>query len=271
MSSRQRLSILERAKENAEESVLREREQREKVTAENAELQAQLRDLRVKYGIDELIDHPSASTAPTARGDAENSGDLSTWPALLLDTKALQTSLEDENRSRRDKIATLREAGAMLGPDPESVMQFNAVLDGLMPKRGSGGADVGLAHLVVVEDRLVEMKSHRAALEEHLAHLNRVHADRSATDERNFTATSLMSQRLWKLEEHTAALREVVFQDSELYRGSREGFDPTRSEHSFSMSTDGHGVSDWRGSDSLLNLGSPLSSSAASLLNKFTF
>jgi len=328
-----RLSILEQAKENADESVLREREARACISAENAELVAEIRQLRQRYGLDDLMDQagatdsagsgrglPSAATSATAPGGIDDgprghaplssstpkfdrsdrarpdsgaprvgvtgphttdachgSGDgtgvlpataagvtvtVTTWSDLLQETKALQSQLQQQEGSRRETLAALRRAGARLGPDPESIHQFNTVLDGMAPAESALGTTTALAQLIAVEDRLAAMQHQRTALEEHLAYLNRVHADRAVVDERSITASSLLSRRVWALEEHTAAVREALH-----YRGG--GFvdvssvgalgGTNRTERSLSVSsTDGH--TDWLDShESLAPQPSPVS------------
>jgi chromosome segregation ATPase len=68
-----RIAILERAKEQADETAARERALREETAAVNAELAVQLEQYRKKYGINELSEHVSSATlsrdtaaAPTA-------------------------------------------------------------------------------------------------------------------------------------------------------------------------------------------------------------
>lgn len=290
-SAQKRVSILERAKENAEETVLRERSQREKVAAENAELRAELESIRTRYGLDELMNRsasestarmtPRSGDRRSAHAGAEadvssGSGRVVTatsWSGLLQDTKAMQTRLEHQDRARRDALAEYRLAGATLAPDPESARQFNQVLDSLLPQAGGGQAR-GLAHLIAVEDRLAEVKSQRSALEEHLAYLNRIHSERSAADEQNFTAASLLSQRLWKLEEHAAMLREAVVVGGAYGRGvypspTRGTNTPgaARSERSMSVASGLSGVEpgDWldMSSDSLHAPASPIPRTSA--------
>eukprot|EP00038_Savillea_parva_P007785 m.172522 g.172522 ORF g.172522 m.172522 type:complete len:337 (+) comp13552_c0_seq1:286-1296(+) len=221
---------LEQAKEAAEVALEKERAQRVHLAAENARLSAQLHELRAKQGFNKLLGHdPDAAEASvndgsagtdTTRAAATGASDSGyvypeggwvSWATLLQDTKAMQLRMQREDATRRKFIAALRKSGDALGPDDESVRQYHAVLDGLTPKDTGGVGDVGLAHLLTVEDRLTELKGQRSALEEHLAYLNRVHAERSSGDPLRYTASSLLAQRLWKLEEHTAALREVVF------------------------------------------------------------
>ena len=87
--------------------------------------------------------------------------------------------------------------------------KFNEVLESLRPfdPKTSGADGTGLAILIQIEERIREMKSQRTKLEEHLAHLNRIHAERSSRDSRKVDATRLLSQRVWELEVETAAFR----------------------------------------------------------------
>lgn len=50
----------------------------------------------------------------------------SDWAGLLQEAKALQTSLLQQDKARNERIDTLRRAGELLGPDPESIAQVRS-------------------------------------------------------------------------------------------------------------------------------------------------
>eukprot|EP00041_Stephanoeca_diplocostata_P021906 m.517779 g.517779 ORF g.517779 m.517779 type:complete len:289 (+) comp21936_c0_seq2:887-1753(+) len=162
-----------------------------------------------RYGLQELeADTPAVDVRESAVVPTPAAPPPVTWPALLKRAKEMQLMYREQDTSRLAKISEVRQLAADTGPDADSINKLNAVLDGMEPRSDQGMDQVYIDELIVLDKRLRDAKHQRRLLEEHLAHLNRVHTEHTARFvTQKWDARKIISQRVWGLEREVESLR----------------------------------------------------------------